>query len=86
MLLRGGLGAPAPCLPRGAGCYLRPGLALISGRISHQKLACHGKQLKEKNKPQLNLRVLGSEEFQGGGTKKLYKNLFLHRNNVLFYG
>lgn len=79
-------GCPAPCLPRGHGCYLRPGLALISGRISHHKLACHGKQLKEKNKPQRNLRVLESEELQGGGMKKLYKNLFLHHNNVLSYG
>lgn len=86
MLLHGSLGAPAPCLPRGDGCYLYPGLALISGRISHQKLACHGKQLKEKNKPQRNLRVLGNEELQGGGMKKLYKNLFLHHNNMLFYG
>lgn len=63
-----------------------PGPALMAGRISHQKLACRGKQLKEKNKPQCNLGVLGNEELQGGKMKKLYKNLFLHHNNALLYG
>ena len=80
------LGCPRTLPPCSDSCYLCPGLALILGRIYHHKLACHGKQLKEKNKPPCNLRVLGNEELQGGGMKKLYKNLFLHHNNVLLYG
>lgn len=86
MLFDGIWGAPEHCMPLSDGCYLCLGPALISGRIFHHKLACHGKKLKEKNKPQCNLRVLGSEELQGGSMKKLYKNLFLHHNNVLLYG
>ena len=85
-LFDGILGCPRTLPPCSDGCYLCPSLVLLSGRIYHHKLACHGKQLKEKNKPPCNFRVLGNEELQGGGMKKLYKNLFLHHNNVLLYG